>query len=143
MADVNFNETVQSLLSGMEGFVSTKSVVGEATTLSDGTVLIPLVDVAFGVGAGAFNKDAKNRASGAMGGKMSPCAVLIIRDGNTRLITVKDQDTMSRIFEMLPDVIDRLKNLIGKKKSGSEVTEEVIDALAEEIMKEDKKNEEK
>ncbi len=143
MADVNFNETVQSLLSGMEGFVSTKSVVGEATTLSDGTVLIPLVDVAFGVGAGAFNKDAKNRASGAMGGKMSPCAVLIIRDGNTRLITVKDQDTMSRIFEMLPDVIDRLKNLIGKKKSGSEVTEEVIDALAEEIMKEDKKTEEK
>ncbi len=141
MADVNFNETVQSLLSGMEGFVSTKSVVGEATTLSDGTVLIPLVDVAFGVGAGAFNKDAKNRASGAMGGKMSPCAVLIIRDGNTRLITVKDQDTMSRIFEMLPDVIDRLKNLIGKKKSGSEVTEEVIDALAEEIMKEDKKTE--
>ena len=56
-------------------------------------VIIPLVDVSFAVGAGAFNKEAKNRATGAMGGKMSRCAVLIIRDGNTRLVSIKDQDT--------------------------------------------------
>ncbi len=138
MADVNFKETVQNLLSGMEGFVSTKSVVGEARTLPDGTVIIPLVDVAFAVGAGAFNKEAKNRASGAMGGKMSPCAVLIIRDGNTRLITIKDQDTLSRIFEMLPDVLTRVKNMFGKKKDG-EVSEEEIDKIADEILKENDK----
>ncbi|MBR5713076.1 MAG: GerW family sporulation protein [Lachnospiraceae bacterium] len=136
MADVNFKETVQNLLTGMEGFVSTKSVVGDARTLEDGTVIIPLVDVAFAVGAGAFNKDAKNRATGAMGGKMSPCAVLIIRDGNTRLITIKDQDTMSRIFEMLPDVVQRVKTMIGKKDKENEVPEETIDRLADEILKE-------
>lgn len=140
MADVNFGETVSKLLEGMEGFVSTKSVVGDARTLPDGTVIIPLVDVAFAVGAGAFNKDAKNRATGAIGGKMSPCAVLILRDDNTRLITIKDQDTLSRIFEMLPDVVQRVKNMIGKKKDGDGVSEEEIDALADEIMKEDAKD---
>ena len=140
MAEVNFGETVSKLLEGMEGFVSTKSVVGDARTLPDGTVIIPLVDVAFAVGAGAFNKDAKNRATGAVGGKMSPCAVLIIRDGNTRLITIKDQDTMSRIFEMLPDVVQRVKNMIGKKKEGKEVSEEEIDMIADEMLKENDKN---
>ena len=140
MADVNFGETVSKLLEGMEGFVSTKSVVGDARTLPDGTVIIPLVDVAFAVGAGAFNKDAKNRATGAVGGKMSPCAVLILRDDNTRLITIKDQDTLSRIFEMLPDVVQRVKNMIGKKKGGDGVSEEEIDAIADEIMKEDAKD---
>ncbi len=140
MADVNFGETVSKLLEGMEGFVSTKSVVGDARTLPDGTVIIPLVDVAFAVGAGAFNKDAKNRATGAVGGKMSPCAVLILRDDNTRLITIKDQDTLSRIFEMLPDVVQRVKNMIGKKKDGDGVSEEEIDAIADEIMKEDAKD---
>ncbi|MBO4766594.1 MAG: GerW family sporulation protein [Lachnospiraceae bacterium] len=140
MADVNFGETVSKLLEGMEGFVSTKSVVGDARTLPDGTVIIPLVDVAFAVGAGAFNKDAKNRATGAIGGKMSPCAVLILRDDNTRLITIKDQDTLSRIFEMLPDVVQRVKNMIGKKKDGDGVSEEEIDAIADEIMKEDAKD---
>ena len=103
-------------------------------------MIIPLVDVAFAVGAGAFNKDAKNRATGAVGGKMSPCAVLILRDDNTRLITIKDQDTLSRIFEMLPDVVQRVKNMIGKKKDGDGVSEEEIDAIADEIMKEDAKD---
>ncbi|MBO4686483.1 MAG: GerW family sporulation protein [Lachnospiraceae bacterium] len=140
MAEVNFGETVGKLLEGMEGFVSTKSVVGDARTLPDGTVILPLVDVAFAVGAGAFNKDAKNRATGAVGGKMSPCAVLIIRDGNTRLITIKDQDTMSRIFEMLPDVVERVRNMIGKKKNENEVSDEEINMIADEIMKEDAKD---
>ena len=46
----NVNETVQGLLKGMEGFVTTKSVVGQAITMEDGTVLLPLVDVTFGDG---------------------------------------------------------------------------------------------
>ena len=136
MAEVNFKETVQNLLNGMEGFVSTKSVVGDAKVLDDGTVIIPLVDVSFAVGAGAFNKEAKNRATGAMGGKMSPCAVLIIRDCNTRLVSIKDQDTMSRIFEMLPDVAERVKGMIGKKKRDNEVPEETINEIADELLKE-------
>ncbi len=138
MAEVNFKETINGLLSGMEGYVSTKSVVGDAIRLEDGTVILPLVDVSFGVGAGVFNKDVKNKAAGAVGGKMSPCAVLIIRDGNTRLITIKDQDTLSRIFEMLPDVIERLKKTLAKKKADGtvEVSDEQINQLAEEIMKE-------
>ena len=73
----DFNETVASLFKGMDSFLSAKTVVGEAVHVND-TIILPLVDVSFGVGAGAFAGDKKNNAGGGMGGKMSPSAVLVL-----------------------------------------------------------------
>lgn len=140
MAEVNFTETVKSLLGGMEGFISTKTVIGEAIQLEDGTVILPLVDVSFGVGAGAFSKDTKSKAGGGMGGKMTASAILVIKDGNTRMISVKDQDTLSRMFEMVPDVLARLKKMFDKKDENVnevEVPEEEINAIADELLQEE------
>ena len=58
MADNNqFQTTVESLFKGMESFITTKTVIGNAITMEDGTILLPLVDVSFGVAAGAFAND--------------------------------------------------------------------------------------
>ena len=59
----NFKETVSSLFKGMDGFVSAKTVVGDAIHVGD-TIILPLVDVSFGVGAGAFAGEKKNNAAG-------------------------------------------------------------------------------
>ena len=56
MGDNNFNTAVGSLLKGMEGFLTTKTVVGDAVRFDDGTIILPLVDVSFGVGAGSFSE---------------------------------------------------------------------------------------
>ena len=53
MAESSFNSVVNSLLSGMEGFLSSKTVVGEPVVVKD-TIIIPFVDVSFGVCAGTF-----------------------------------------------------------------------------------------
>lgn len=55
----NFDTTVASLFKGMDSFVSAKTVVGDAVTVND-TIILPLVDVSFGVGAGAFAGEKKN-----------------------------------------------------------------------------------
>lgn len=55
MADNGFNSTVQALFKGLEGFLTTKTVVGDAVKFDDGTIILPLVDVTFGAGAGAFS----------------------------------------------------------------------------------------
>ena len=77
--DNNINSTVKSLLDGLNGFVTTKTVVGEPIHV-DGAVLIPLIDVTFGVGAGAFSaaEGKKEKGAGGMNGKMSPSSVLVI-----------------------------------------------------------------
>ena len=56
-----FDTTVESLFKGMDSFITTKTVVGDAVTIGD-TIILPLVDVSFGVGAGAFAGDKKQNA---------------------------------------------------------------------------------
>ena len=58
MADNSFNNTVESLFKGMDSFITTKTVVGDAIHIGD-TIILPLVDVSFGVAAGAFHRKRK------------------------------------------------------------------------------------
>ena len=104
MSDHTFNETVESLFKGMDNFLTTKTVVGEAIHVND-TLILPLVDVSFGVGAGAWSQEHKNSAGGGMGGKMTPSAVLVIKDGSVRMVPVNNNDPVSKIIDMAPDVI--------------------------------------
>ncbi len=101
----SFNEVVNSMMQGMESFLSSKTVVGEPTQAGD-TTIIPLVDVTFGVGAGSSSQEKKS-GGGGMTGKMSPSAVLVIKNGQVRLVNIKNQDTVTKIIDMVPDLIDR------------------------------------
>ena len=58
MSENNFKGTVETLFQGMDGIVSTKTVVGEAIHIGD-IIILPLVDVSFAIGAGAFSGDKK------------------------------------------------------------------------------------
>lgn len=118
-----FTDTVESLFKGMDSFITTKTVVGEAMDVGDGTTILPLVDVSFGVAAGAFvNPDSKkNNGGGGMGGKIQPSAVLVIKDGKASLVNVKNQDGLSKIIDMVPNVVERFKP---KDKKTAEEDEE-------------------
>lgn len=106
MADNSFNNTVESLFKGMDSFITTKTVVGDAIHIGDTTIL-PLVDVSFGVAAGAFSQEKKNNGAGGMGGKINPSAVLVIQNGVTKLVNIKNQDGMTKILDMVPDFINK------------------------------------
>ena len=106
MADNSFNNTVESLFKGMDSFITTKTVVGDAIHIGD-TIILPLVDVSFGVAAGAFSQEKKNNGAGGMGGKINPIAVLVIQNGVTKLVNIKNQDGMTKILDMVPDFINK------------------------------------
>lgn len=120
MSDNSFNSTVESLFRGMDSFITTKTVVGDAVHIGE-TIILPLVDVSFGVAAGAFSQEKKNNGAGGMGGKINPSAVLVIQNGTAKLVNVKNQDGMSKIFDMVPDLISRFTS---GKKGGDEITAE-------------------
>lgn len=106
MSDNNFNNIMDSLLKGVNSVLSTKTVVGEAIHFGD-TIILPLVDVTFGVGAGASAKDKSNGGGGGASGKMTPSAVLVIKNGQTKLVNIKNQDTVTKIIDMVPDIVER------------------------------------
>ena len=98
----NFKDTVNSLFKGMDAFISAKTVVGEAIHVGD-TIILPLVDVSFGVGAGAF--------------------VLVIQNGTTKLFNVNNQDGLTKVLYMVPDFVDRFASGFGKNSDAESETE--------------------
>ena len=123
MAESSFNSVVNSLLDGMEGFLSSKTVVGEPVTVGD-TILIPFVDVSFGVGAGTFRGDKKDNGAGGLTGKMTPTAVLVVQNNSTRVVSIKNQDSITKIIDMVPEIM----NKITAKKESKLSDDEVLDA---------------
>ncbi len=122
MANNNFNSTVAALFQGMDGVVSSKTVVGDAIHVGD-TIILPLIDVSFGIGAGAFSGEKEEKGAGGLGGKMSPSAVLVIQNGRTKLVNIKNQDTMTKILDLIPEVMDRFENRKEKKVTEDDVAE--------------------
>lgn len=108
----NLNSNLETLFSKMESFVSTKTVVGEPLKLGEMTI-IPLVDVAFGVGAGSTDssaeKDKKEAGAGGLGAKISPSAVIVInKTGEIQLVNIKNQSAVNKLIDMVPGITSKL-----------------------------------
>lgn len=140
MADNSFHTTVESLFKGMDSFITTKTVVGDAIHIGD-TIILPLVDVSFGVAAGAFSQEKKNNGAGGMGGKIMPSAVLVIQNGTTKLVNIKNQDGITKILDMVPDFVNKFtsKNDVVSENSAADQTDDAAKSAAgkemEDILK--------
>lgn len=102
----NGKNNAAALISSMSQFLNTKTVVGEPILIKD-TTIIPLMDVTFG--------SAVNGSGGGMGAKISPKAILVIKDGHTRLVNINSRDNVSKILDLVPDMMDRFVPAAPKK----------------------------
>ena len=138
MADnTKFDSAIESMFNGMTNLLTTKTVVGEPIHIGD-TIILPLVDISFGMGAGSSVSSAKNSTQGGMGGKISPNSVLVIQNGTSRIVNIKNQDTVTKILDMVPDFIDKVSDKIGKgqnsKNSSNKNDNEEAELSDEEII---------
>ncbi len=110
MENSNVTNLIESMFRGMDGFVTSKTVVGEPIVVGDAT-LIPLMEVSCGMGAGGFDQKKEkgngDAGAGAMSSKITPTAILILQNGKSKLVNVKNQDTMTKILDMVPELLDR------------------------------------
>lgn len=93
------------------------------------TIILPLVDISFGMGAGAFNKEKGNSAGGGIGGKMSPSAILVIHNGQTKLVNIRDQDAITKVLDMVPDAVNKVVSIIKGDTAENKVDPEVEEAV--------------
>lgn len=127
MSDNNIKNTVDALLNGLDGLISSKTVVGNEIKVGD-TIIIPLVDVSFGMGAGSSLAEKKGKGMGGMSGKITPSSVLVIKDGSVRLVNIKNQDLMTKILDMAPEFLDRFTSRKEDKVTEEEVSDLLDDA---------------
>jgi uncharacterized spore protein YtfJ len=108
----NVGENLKALFTTMENYITTKMVVGDAVHFGD-VILVPLVEVSFGVGTGVNEKASAGQAGGGgLGARLVPAAVIVIIKDTVQLVNVKDKDGVNKLIDMVPGVLSKL-NLDG------------------------------
>ncbi len=120
----SLESSVKALMNNLENFISTKTIIGEPIQYRD-IVVFPMADISFGVAAGAFNKESKNNGAGGAGAKITPSAILVIQNGTSKIVNIKDKDSLNKVIELIPDIINKLTGL--KKDKSIEIVDDVVD----------------
>lgn len=123
----NLNDLVKNALGSIKGMVDVSTVVGEAITTPDGTMVIPVTQVSCGFGAGGtdvatskLSPSGQYPFGGGSGGgvKVKPVAFLVIAGEKVRLIPVSPsgEHPVEKLVEMLPEAFEKVNNYIKKRK---------------------------
>ncbi|MDD4048939.1 MAG: spore germination protein GerW family protein, partial [Clostridia bacterium] len=99
----------------LEKFFCTETVVGEPITVGE-IVLVPIIEISFGLGSGGGSgKDTKgNDGTGGgagVGAKITPNAIMVIKGGEVSLMPLKNRGSMEKVLEMVPDIVEKFKNM--------------------------------
>lgn len=104
----SLTNSLDTLFNKMEGFISSKTVIGEPINIGE-VIIVPLVDVSVGVGAGSYAKKevTAENAGGGLGAKITPSAVLVVQNGSVQLVDVKGKDSVNKLIDMVPGIVSK------------------------------------
>lgn len=123
----NLTSSLDTLFNKMEGFISSKTVIGEPINIGE-VIIVPLVDVSVGVGAGSYAKKevSAENSGGGLGAKITPSAVLVVQNGSVQLVDVKGKDSVNKLIDMVPGIVSKFNfSSFFNKDNTSENSEEV------------------
>ena len=132
MDNVNNNpigSLMEATMENVKKILKTETVVGDPIITPDGITLVPISKISVGFGGGGVEfgsarKDGTQPYGGgnATGVKIDPIGFLVIKDGVIRMINVTPpaSNTVDRIIDMVPQVIDRVDAFINKQNENSE-----------------------
>ncbi len=106
MENINIGAQLGTVLDNLQGILNTKSVVGEPTKIGD-AIIIPLVDITFGIGAGSAAAEKQTSGGGGGGAKVSPIAILVINGSNVQLVNVRESDGINKLIDMVPGILSK------------------------------------
>ena len=119
MEDNRINELMDTTIAKIRQLVDTNTIIGSPIITPDGITVIPVSKVSFGFATGGASGQKNVAFTGANGGgvKVDPIGFFVIKDGNCRMISVSPpaSNTLERIVEMVPDVLDRIEGMTKKE----------------------------
>ncbi len=124
--------SVQELMSGtlgkMRELVDSNTVIGTPITTERGTTIIPVSKISFGFVSGGTdfaNRKQKELFGGAAssGASITPVGFLVVNGTSVKFMQVAEGNrTIDRLINMMPEVIDKLEELIKGKKQPETIT---------------------
>ena len=126
MAEHPINGLMGVTMDKIRELVNSDTIIGEPVSLPDGTTILPVSKVTFGVATGGSDfaaKPSKELFGGGSGAgvTVAPVAFLVVKDGNVRTIQLADpNNSLERAITMLPELVDKLAALLKKEKAEAE-----------------------
>lgn len=109
---VSLKENLDSLLSNLEKFLKTETVIGEPIVVGE-TTLIPIISVSFGCGTGGGTGDDSVKGMGGsgsgagLGARITPNAVLVIKKDEISMLPVKSKSNLDNLVRMVPEIVKK------------------------------------
>ena len=120
------SDLMETTMAKIRELVDSNSIIGEPITTPDGVTVIPVSRVSFGFGTGGSDYGKTTDRFGGAGAasvRIDPVSFLIIKDGVTRVVpvAVPAVGVADRLLDMLPEVVERVENLVAQKKEEKDI----------------------
>ena len=107
MADHTLHDLMGVTMDKIRELASSNTIIGDPITTPEGTTILPVSKVTFGVASGG--------GSGA-GVTVAPVAFLVVQNGNVRTIQLSaENNAVERAVSMIPELVDKLSDLLKKQ----------------------------
>lgn len=120
---------MQCTMENLKQMIDVNTVIGQAVTAADGSVIIPVSKVSFGFAAGGGEYSCKEKpakgmaaegtgcegrpfAGGAGAGvSISPVGFLVLSGGQTRWLNAQVKTTWDRLVDLVPQLVEDIRQL--------------------------------
>ena len=122
----NIGNLMETTMSKIREMVDVDTIIGTPINTPDGIMIIPVskVSYAFGGGGGDYPANNKNGFGGGSGAgvKIEPIGFLVVKDGNVRMVNITPPaaNTVDRVIEKTPELIEMVEDLIDKHKKNKD-----------------------
>ena len=126
MLEHPINGMMNSAMENLKAMVDVNTIIGNPITSPDGTIVIPVSKVSFGLAAGGGEYTSKNASAvdanpfgGGVGAgvSVSPVAFLVVSTSSVKLLTVEgDENPYAKLIDMVPAMVSKISSLINKDK---------------------------
>ncbi len=117
-------ELIESTINSLDGMCTSESILGETVTAPDGTIIIPMSKVSFGVGGGGCEFKETNTAGNNLfgggvgaGASIKPEGFLVItKVGSVRFVSAGGSSNVAeKLVDYAPELVERITDLFKKK----------------------------
>ncbi len=124
------NDLMSTTMQKIREMIDVNTIVGQPISTPEGVTLIPVSKVSFGFASGGSDYTSKNHkpgedntfgGGGGAGVNISPVAFLIVKGDSVRVLPITSKtNTMDRVVDMVPEVIDKVTGYLDKSKENKE-----------------------
>ena len=122
-------DLIESTINSLDGMFTSESILGETVTAPDGTMIIPMSKVSFGVGGGGCEFKETNTAGNNLfgggvgaGASIKPEGFLVItKMGSVRFVSAGGGSNVAeKLVDYAPELVERITELFKKKEKTEE-----------------------